>query len=84
MADTKRTAFRVRIAGWTLVLLGGSGVLLSGGYSHENPYPFAGGVFAMIAGMILTSTAVLMGILAQRRRLAELAGEKGREARGGK
>jgi hypothetical protein len=84
MADTKRAALRIRMTGWTLVLAGGAAVLFSGGYSPDDPWPFAGGVFGMVAGMILTSVAGLLGLLSHRRRLAEMAEERAREARGGK
>jgi hypothetical protein len=83
MPPSKATSFRIRAAGWLLVLAGAASLLLSGGFSKEHPLPFVGGVFLMIGGMILTSLSALIQQLNHMKDLKQRIEEKGRQARGG-
>lgn len=83
MAERSNLPLKIRISGWGLVLGGGTCVLLSGGYSPEQPVLFVTGTFLMIGGMILTSVSSLLSQLRRRKELLEKAEAFAREARGG-
>lgn len=65
---------RLRLAGWIISLTGAAGLVFGGGFNSDVPYVSMAGAVIMVLGIIVTSTAPLVGAMQERRRLAgELA-----------